>query len=875
MLLRWRLFLLCLLCTSLYATATHNRSGEITYRHLYGNTYEFTITTCTKLTSEANRTELEIQYGDGTIDTIPRVNFYDFPATDTKQNYYMGTHTYAGAGTFVIMCEDPNRNANVLNIANSVDKIFCIQTQLVISPFLGQPNNSPVLVDCPCPEETCNGKPWIYNLGAYDPDGDSLSYALIPCKGEDCFDMSIPDIYQYPQDIGGGTLTVDAVTGTLFWNSPLISGEYNLAVIISEFRRGVKIGHIIRDMQVTVKGLCLNNPPDIDNINDMCIQAGNALSFGAFAEDMPATPLDVPILHWEYFGEGFFLPQDPATFDPSADGNPISGTFNWEPGCSAVRNSQYIFTLEATDAGPNVILKDIETWRVKVNAPPVENLALNVQINSFGLSWSMTDCPQVTGYRIYRKGDSATFSPDNCCAPNFPLSLGYSLLTTVNGRQDTTYTDASGLQVGNKYCYIITAVFQNGTESCISEQICGELDFELPILTNATIGVTDIAAGVDTVRWTHPQELDLAVFTGPYQYTLYQSESSSGNFIPIFTTPAEAVLTDCDTFFIQQNINTETAFYHYKVSLSSNGTELGSSAPGSTIFLSLTPNDNQLGLAWSETVPWTNTSYEVWKETPTGSGNFTLLATVPEQHYIDSNLLNETTYCYKIRSIGGYSLSGIQNPLLNWSNTACAQPTDLTPPCPPAFGSVTKDCALQKSSLTWEIDPGACADDVVGFRVYYSPQQNAPFAMIADLPNTANSFVFQNENNLAGCFYITTYDSLPNQNESLPSNIICVENCDPVYSLPNVFTPNGDAGNDLYHPLLPYRYISSIHFVVLNRWGQTIFETKDPMISWDGKDQKSGLPVTEGVYTYLCTVNVNTLKGLRSYDLQGFVHVIK
>lgn len=871
---KWYLSLLAL-CTAMYASATHNRAGEITYKHLYGNTYEFTITTCTKLTSEANRTELEIQYGDGSIDTIPRVNFYDFPATDTKQNYYSGIHTYAGPGTFIIMCEDPNRNANVLNIANSVDKIFCIQTQLIISPFLGAPNNSPLLIDCPCPEETCNGKPWIYNLGAYDPDGDSLSYAIIPCKGEDCFDMSIPDVYQFPQDIGGGVLTVDALTGTLFWNAPTISGEYNLAVLISEFRNGIKIGHVIRDMQVTVKGLCLNNPPDIENVSDTCVQAGTNLHINAYADDIPATPQDVPVLHWEYFGEGFFLTDNPATFEPSADGNPITGNFDWEPGCSAVRDPQYIFTLEATDAGPNVILKDIETWRVKVNAPPVENLALNVQINSFGLSWDAADCPQVKGYKIYRQGDSATFQPENCCSPGFPLTIGYSLLATVNGRTNTSYIDSANIQVGNRYCYLVTAIFQNGAESCISQQICGELDFVLPVLTNASIGITDPVAGVDTIRWSHPQELDILSIPGPYQYRLYQAEGSSVNYIPIFTTSPQAVLTDCDTFFVQQNINTATTSYNYKIALLSNGVELGSVAPGSTIFLTLIPNDNQLELAWSAAVPWNNTAYEVWKEIPAGSGNFSQIVTVTMPTYTDSNLLNETTYCYKIRSIGSYSLSGIQDPLLNWSNTACAQPTDLTPPCPPVQLNVSRDCDAEKNTLSWAVDPNDCADDVVGFRIYYAPEENTPFQLLASLPNSVTTLEFMQENNLAGCFYITAYDSLPNQNESAPSNVVCIENCDPVYSLPNVFTPNGDAGNDIFHPLLPYKFIESVDFTVLNRWGNTIFHTTDPMISWDGKDQKSNLPVTVGAYTYLCKVKVNTLHGIRQYELQGFIHVVR
>lgn len=875
MCVKFSLFLICL-CTWMYAGATHNRSGEITYRHLYGNTYEFTITTCTKLTSEANRTELEIRYGDGTMDTLPRITFLDFPVTDTKQNYYRGIHTYSGPGTFLITCEDPNRNANVLNIANSVDKIFCIQTQLIISPFLGQPNNSPILVDCPCPEEACAGKPWIYNLGAYDPDGDSLSYALIPCKGEDCFDMSIPDVYQYPQSIGGGTLTIDALTGTLYWNSPGIAGEYNLAVVITEYRKGTKIGFVIRDMQVTIKSLCLNNPPVIEDINDICITEGSTLSFQAHAQDQPATPQDIPVVHWEYFGEGFFLDENPATFNPSPDGNPIWGDFLWTPGCEAVRATSYIFTLEASDAGPNVILKDIETWRVKVNGSPVQNLEIDPVVNNFALSWSPAECPQVIGYKIYRNSDSATFSPDNCCSPNLPATIGYSLIATVNGRLDTTFTDTGNLQVGNKYCYLVTALFQNGTESCISPQICGELDFELPILTHATIGVTNATSGIDTVRWVHPQELDMVAFPGPYQYRLYQSAGTGGNFTPVFTTSTQADLFDCDTFFIQQNLNTESEFYHYKVALVHNGQELGTSSPASTIFLTLIPNDNQLELTWEETVPWTNSAYEVWKEVPTGSGNFILLATTTTSNYTDTALLNEVTYCYKIRSIGAYSLPGIQSPLLNWSNTACAAPTDLTPPCAPETPGITQDCDLQQNFLSWQINANPCAEDVTGYRVYYAPAKNAAFTLIADLPGSiSHNFTFTSPDNLGGCFYITAYDSLPNQNESQPSGTICLENCAPEYQLPNVFTPNGDNSNDLYHPLLPFKFIESVDFTVLNRWGQTIFETQDPMISWDGKDKDSGEPATEGVYTYLCRVRVNTLEGMRTFDLHGFIHLIR
>ena len=133
--------------------ATHNRSGSITYRYLYGNTYEFTVKTCTKSSSDADRPELEIKWGDGSKDTIDRDNSRTiYNATyDVQQNFYVGIHTYTGPGSFIVSVEDPNRNGGVINIVNSVNAVFCVQTEIIISPFIGNPNNSLIIEDCPCP----------------------------------------------------------------------------------------------------------------------------------------------------------------------------------------------------------------------------------------------------------------------------------------------------------------------------------------------------------------------------------------------------------------------------------------------------------------------------------------------------------------------------------------------------------------------------------------------------------------------------------------------------------------------------------------------------------------------------------------------------
>ena len=72
---KFRIFWLLIALLSFgIANATHNRAGEITYRHLGGFQYEATIITYTKADSPADRNALGISWGDGITDTIPRIN---------------------------------------------------------------------------------------------------------------------------------------------------------------------------------------------------------------------------------------------------------------------------------------------------------------------------------------------------------------------------------------------------------------------------------------------------------------------------------------------------------------------------------------------------------------------------------------------------------------------------------------------------------------------------------------------------------------------------------------------------------------------------------------------------------------------------------
>lgn len=65
--------------------------------------------------------------------------------------------------------------------------------------------------------------------------------------------------------------------------------------------------------------------------------------------------------------------------------------------------------------------------------------------------------------------------------------------------------------------------------------------------------------------------------------------------------------------------------------------------------------------------------------------------------------------------------------------------------------------------------------------------------------------------------------------------------------IPNSFSPNKNGSNDVFKPegLSP---VISYEFSIYNRWGEKIFETRDPSMGWDGTFM--GKEVPSGVYAY-------------------------
>ncbi len=868
------LFLVLLLFPVL-SFGTHNRAGDITYRHISGNTYEVTVTTCTKTSAPADREYITLRWGDGSQDSVKRDNI-NFLPDDAQVNRYTARHTYSGAGQYTISMEDPNRNSGVVNINNSVNTSFCIRTTLIISPFFGH-NNSVRFSNRSCNELTCFGDQYCLNLGAWDPDGDSLVYSLVKCRGENC--QELPS-YRFPDEVEPGAdneFTIDQATGELCWDSPQKQGEYNIAVHIEEYRNGAKVGDVTRDMQIKVVD-CNNDPPEIKEIPDTCVVAGDSLDFLVTATD----PNPGQTIKLKATGDPFREDPDSAIFPHGVSNiDSVSGRFVWGTTCNHVQKDPYLVTFIAEDNGLPVPRKGYENFFIRVVAPPPKNPSAQPSGNNIELSWSPDSCSwnnyncsqdsclHAIRYDIYRRKDSSGFVPDHC-QTGVPGSTGYTKIGAANGRNDTTYTDSDDLTYGDRYCYMIVAVFPDGAESYASIEVCTELKRDVPIITHASVGKTDPTNGIDTVRWGMPTELDtITQYPGPYQYKIYRDTGFTSGTTLIGSTPTSNSLAGTDTTFIDSTAhNTQDHANTYRIELYSNNSFVGETTTASSPFLSLSPDDQELELSWKADVPWTNYRHKIYR-LDTTTGQYIFLDSTQSTSYIDSGLVNGREYCYYVKTIGEYNSSGLVNPIYNYSQKNCKKPMDLTPPCPPRV-AVDADCEAGKNTLSFAY-PDTCKNDVARFNVYYAPEKGDSLTFlksvaVQDTPTTHGSL-----QNIAGCFEATAVDS--NNNESARGNQVCVDNC-PEYELPNVFTPNGDGNNDRFIPF-PYRYIDKIDMDIYNRWGQVVFHTEDPDILWDGTHRKSGEPVPEGVYYYVVKVDQTTLNGIEEVVLKGQLQLLR
>lgn len=238
---------------------------------------------------------------------------------------------------------------------------------LFVSTLLNQGaspcNNSPQFGNDPVPFY-CTGKRYHLNPGVFDPDGDSLSFSLVPCKTQYSSNVSYFSGLSYTQPIHTtGPITIDPFTGTItFMPSQVEVGV--ICIKVNEFRNGVKIGEVTRDVQIHVIA-CNNPPPQASGMNctnnyDTTICPGQTISFNICSSD--SNTADTVKMSWNGgIPAGAFI--------TSAAQFPV-GTFSWTPTLDDL--GTHFFTVTVRDnacpfVGTNSLAYVIHVKSVDIN----------------------------------------------------------------------------------------------------------------------------------------------------------------------------------------------------------------------------------------------------------------------------------------------------------------------------------------------------------------------------------------------------------------------------------------------------------------------------------------------------------------------------
>ena len=166
--------------------------------------------------------------------------------------------------TFQTCC----RSANINTIFNPGSTGF--YNSLTVNPLLTPCNSAPSFTSPPV-AYVCQNQTYTFSQGATDPDGDSLSYSTGPCMQDDSTALFYLPFTSATQPLGTSWIVVlDSVTGDLVLSpdpssvtpapGSIVTGV--LCVYVTEWRNGVAINTIVRDMQVNV----IPCPPNVQPI---------------------------------------------------------------------------------------------------------------------------------------------------------------------------------------------------------------------------------------------------------------------------------------------------------------------------------------------------------------------------------------------------------------------------------------------------------------------------------------------------------------------------------------------------------------------------------------------------------------------------------
>jgi len=358
---------------------------------------------------------------------------------ELEEYIYQATVNLTHCNDWVLtVCANGNRNSAITTIQNPTWENLCVKAEINNVSIC---NNSPAFTEYPAPY-ICAGQSYCYNNGAVDVDGDSLVYSLeVPNNGSGgvtylgAFSALNPIV---------GTTNFDPLTGNLCMNATQNQVSV-IAMKITEYRNGFKIGSVLRDIQIIVLNCPTpppvlsgfnGSPPDVTNaigIQDSLSFCANNLNNINFTINSNLGLSNNKIMSWS----GINGIPSASFLVTNNNSNTPTGTFNWTPQLSDVINSPFTFTVSVEDDACPINNQFSYTYTI--------NLSSNA---SFNITYNQINHPSCIGYNDGNINLTVTgttgLTTYDWTGPNSFSSANEDINTLFSGTYNITITDAAG-----------------------------------------------------------------------------------------------------------------------------------------------------------------------------------------------------------------------------------------------------------------------------------------------------------------------------------------------------------------------------------------------------------------------------------------------
>jgi len=354
--------LFVLLNSALRVQATHMAGADLTYQYIGNNQYLVTYTFYRDCIGIPAQTSIPLQVSSFTCGITINETLLPVPGTGQLISYVCsGALTTCDGGsapgiqeweyTAVVTLNQPCpdwtfgvaaccRNAAITTIIDASSEEMYLEANL---DNTNGPNNSPVFSNVPIAFE-CIGQDNYFNHGGLDVDGDSLVYSFYVPLNAPNDPLPYAPSYSTTNPITSVPgVWINSLTGDIFMH-PTVPEIGVIAVKIEEYRNGVLIGSVIRDIQIyTIQ--CNNDLPfasGVDGTSSYSVTAcaGSNVCFDILTSD-PNLSDSVTIL----WNQG--IPNSSFQFDTTMQFPVIN--FCWQTTSAQARPQPYFFVVTVRD----------------------------------------------------------------------------------------------------------------------------------------------------------------------------------------------------------------------------------------------------------------------------------------------------------------------------------------------------------------------------------------------------------------------------------------------------------------------------------------------------------------------------------------------